>query len=136
MIMSARIVLTAGNPPGDQIRDQLRGLITSGILGAHERLPSVRQLASDLEVAPGTVAKVYKLLETEGLVVTRIGGGTRVSADAHTTPLTVLEAARHLASLGISAGMEHEDVANVLGAVWQAQEHLHEQHTSPDASTG
>lgn len=116
--MFARIVLTPGNPPSDQIRDQLRGLITSGILGAHERLPSVRQLASDLGVAPGTVAKVYKLLEAEGMVATRIGGGTRVSVGAHTTPLTVVDAAKHLARLSIASGMTYEDASNVLSAVW------------------
>lgn len=50
---------------------QFRGLIVSGQLGAGERLPTVRQTASDLGVAPGTAAKAYKLLERDGLVVTR-----------------------------------------------------------------
>src|SRR5699024_8490657 len=48
-------------------------------VGTDERLPSVRQLASDLEVAPGTVAKAYRPLEAEGLVVSRVGSETRVS---------------------------------------------------------
>lgn len=120
--MSTRIILTPGAPPSDQIRDQLRGLITAGILPKDERLPSVRQLASDLGVAPGTVAKVYKMLEVEGLVVTRIGGGTRVSPDAQSTPSTVLAAAEHLARLGAASGMTLEDTMNVLGAVWPSDD--------------
>lgn len=120
--MSARIALTPGSPPREQIRDQLRGLISSGILAANERLPSVRQLASDLGVAPGTVAKVYKSLEAEGLVITRIGGGTRVHPDAQSTPDAVLEAARLLAHRGAAAGMSLDDASNILSAVWQDQD--------------
>ena len=65
-----------GNPAMGIYR-QLRGLIVSGQLGANERLPTVRQTASDLGVAPGTAAKAYKLLEQDGLVVTRTAAGTR-----------------------------------------------------------
>ena len=55
------ITLSAsGGPPTDQVRDEIRGLITTGQLAAGERLPSVRQLATDLDVAPGTIAKAYE----------------------------------------------------------------------------
>ncbi len=116
--MFARITLAPGSPPAEQIREQLRGLISTGLLPANERLPSVRQLASDLGVAAGTVAKVYKSLESERLVVTRIGGGTRVHPDASSTPATVLEAATRLARLGAASGMTLSEVMNALGAVW------------------
>jgi hypothetical protein len=43
-------------PPFEQIRSQLHDLIRSGALPAGHRLPSIRQLAGDLRVAPGTVA--------------------------------------------------------------------------------
>lgn len=66
-------------PPFEQVRRQVAALITSGALEEGSRLPTVRQLAADLRVAPGTVARAYKELETEGLVVTRRGGGTRVA---------------------------------------------------------
>ena len=45
-------------------------MIAGEVLEAGARLPSVRQLAADLAVAPGTVARVYRDLETSGHVVT------------------------------------------------------------------
>lgn len=120
--MSARIVLSQGSPPSDQIREQLRGLVSTGILTAGERLPSVRQLASDLRVAPGTVAKAYKSLEEEGLLITRVGAGTRVSAEIHQTSANVLTAARHFASLSTAAGVTQEEALNILSAVWRETE--------------
>lgn len=116
--MSAQIRLTPGLPPGEQIGAQLRGLIATGALGRGERLPSVRQLASDLGVAAGTVAKVYRALEEEGLLLTRIGAGTRVSPDAGGAPQDVLQAARLLASQSMRAGLSLDDASRILGAVW------------------
>lgn len=65
-------------PPYEQIRRQLRDLIGAGALADGERIPPVRQLAGDLGLATGTVARAYKDLEQEGLLVTRRGAGTRV----------------------------------------------------------
>ncbi|MFC2361320.1 MAG: GntR family transcriptional regulator, partial [Actinomyces dentalis] len=66
-------------PPFEQIRSRVAELIVSGALASGQRLPAVRQLAGDLRVAPGTVARAYKELETAGLLVTRRGAGTRVA---------------------------------------------------------
>lgn len=67
------IDLNGAAPPSEQIYQQLRGLILSGRIVAGERLPTVRQLARDLGVAPGTVARAYKQLELESSVQTRTG---------------------------------------------------------------
>ena len=68
-------------PPYEQLRRQIVELIGSGHLEPGQRLPPVRQLAADLGLAAGTVARTYRHLEAEGLVVTRRGGGTRVSSN-------------------------------------------------------
>lgn len=64
---------------------QLRGLIEFGIacgeLRPGERLPSVRELADQLGVAPMTVAQVYRELKEKGLIQSRAGSGT-FAADA------------------------------------------------------
>lgn len=60
----------SATPPFEQIRRQIRGLIASGLLRLGAALPSVRQLANDLDVAPNTVVRAYKELEREGWVVT------------------------------------------------------------------
>jgi GntR family transcriptional regulator len=67
-------------PPYEQLRRQLSDLITAGRLAPGDRLPPLRQLAGDLGVAVGTVARTYRELEQEGMVVSRRGGGTRVAA--------------------------------------------------------
>jgi GntR family transcriptional regulator len=113
------IVLTPqGAAPTEQIRDQIRGLITTGRLAAEQRLPSVRQLAADLGVAPGTVAKAYRALESEGFLTTGVGVGTRVSRSATATPRGVLDAARRLAAASRDAGTDLDEAVRVLRAIW------------------
>lgn len=114
-----KISLSGGAPPTEQIRDQLRGLIASGQLAADQRLPSVRQLAADLDVAPGTVAKAYRALEADGLLVTRIGAGTRVATTASAISGAVIEAAQRLNSASSDAGLGLEETIRVLRAVWR-----------------
>ncbi len=67
-------------PPYEQIRRQIVALVSSGALAPGDRLPTVRQLADDLGLAAGTVARAYRELETTGWLQTRRGAGTRVGA--------------------------------------------------------
>ncbi|MEV0454415.1 GntR family transcriptional regulator [Catellatospora methionotrophica] len=67
-------------PPYEQIRAQVEILINGGLLGPGHRLPPIRQLAADLGLAPGTVARAYQELEAAGLVTTRRAAGTVVAA--------------------------------------------------------
>lgn len=119
--MTSRAALTAtdDNNPSRDIYRQLRGLIMSGQLGAHERLPTVRQAAADLGVSPATVAKAYKLLEQDGLVVSRTAAGTRVAESAALLPQPVLRRIRELVEQAAASGANLDDVTNVLGAVWK-----------------
>lgn len=71
-------------PPYEQLRRQLADLITAGQLGPGDRLPPLRQLAGDLGVAVGTVARTYRELEQDGLLTSRRGGGSRVAAAGRT----------------------------------------------------
>ena len=73
-------------PPYEQLRRQLAELIGSGVLTSGDRLPPVRQLAADLGLAAGTVARTYRELEQSGHVRSRRGGGTRVAATAPAPP--------------------------------------------------
>jgi len=66
-------------PPYEQLRRQLAQLIGSGALTPGQRLPPLRQLASDLGLAVGTVARTYRELEADGLIIARRGGGSRVT---------------------------------------------------------
>jgi DNA-binding transcriptional regulator YhcF (GntR family) len=66
-------------PPFEQLRGGLVDAISSGELPAGQRLPTVRRLAEDLGLAPGTVARAYRELEASGVIETRGRNGTFVS---------------------------------------------------------
>jgi GntR family transcriptional regulator len=82
-------------PPYEQIRSQLATMIASGVLSSGDRLPPVRQLAADLGLAVNTVARAYRELESDGLVVGRVRHGTTVTAGP--SPLPPAEVQRRLA---------------------------------------
>lgn len=70
-----------------QIERGLRAAIAAGRLRVGDQLPTVRQLAVDLRVNANTVARVYADLEREGVLETRRGVGSFVTATpAHARP--------------------------------------------------
>lgn len=72
-------------PTYEQVRRQLADLVRAGRLRPGDRVPPLRQLAGDLGLAVGTVARAYRELEQDGILQSRRGGGTRVSTGAGTT---------------------------------------------------
>ncbi|HEX2700344.1 MAG TPA: GntR family transcriptional regulator [Acidimicrobiales bacterium] len=68
-------------PPYEQIRRAITTAVGRRQLEAGTRLPTVRQLARDLEVSPATVSHAYRELERDGLVYGAGRKGTFV-ADA------------------------------------------------------
>jgi GntR family transcriptional regulator len=72
--------LHSGVPVYRQIIDQVRGGMAASTLTAGDQLPTVRQLAVDLEINPNTVVRAYKELELGGLLETHQGTGTFISA--------------------------------------------------------
>lgn len=63
-------------PIYEQIKDGLRRLILSDVIRQDEKLPSVRELASQLAINPNTIQKAYRELEQEGYVYTVSGRGS------------------------------------------------------------
>jgi GntR family transcriptional regulator len=62
-----------------QIIDQVKRDIALGRLAREERLPTVRQLSQQLTINPNTIAKAYRQLEQEGIIVTRAGAGAFIA---------------------------------------------------------
>jgi GntR family transcriptional regulator len=99
-----------GRPMYLQIIEQIRRRIAVGDWKAGDLLPSIRQLAADLQVSVITVKRAYLELEREGLILTYHGKGsivatrTDAAARAYEQELaTHLEQAAHLATaLGLS----------------------------------
>ena len=63
-----------------QLDRALRAAIATGRLASGDQLPTVRQLAVELSINANTVARVYGELERAGILETRRGVGTFVSA--------------------------------------------------------
>ena len=66
------------------MRDGLRRLIVSGTLPLGEKLPSVRELSTQLTINPNTIQRAYRELETEGYLYSVPGKGSFVSPDRST----------------------------------------------------
>ncbi len=98
--------LSVAEPPFEQVRAQLAGLITSGRLLPGDRLPTVRGLAADLGLAANTVARAYKELEAAGLVETRRRAGTVVASGEHTADVAVAALATKYALAVREAGLD------------------------------
>lgn len=101
----------------DQLVTQIAGAIRVGTLDPGDRLPTVRQLAADLGLAPGTVAKAYGELEAAGLVAGHGRRGTVVLGDAATiTPPAVSETVCRLVELARSANMSLDELTTLIRA--------------------
>jgi len=77
--MQFRIDNASDRPVYLQIIDQVKRDIALGRLAKDERLPTVRQLAQQLAINPNTIAKAFRQLEQEGIIVTRAGAGAFVA---------------------------------------------------------
>ena len=96
-------------PIYEQVKDGLRQLMLSGVLGEGERLPSVRELAVKLTINPNTIQRAYRELETEGYIVSIPGKGSFVASggmalQARKAELVekLLSAAEELRAIGLS----------------------------------
>ena len=68
-------------PPFEQLRAQLALMVASGRFSPGDRLPTIRGLAESLQLSNGTVARAYRELEIQGVIIGRGRRGTFVSDD-------------------------------------------------------
>jgi DNA-binding transcriptional regulator YhcF (GntR family) len=105
-------------PPFEQLKAQVLAQIDTGELIAGTKLPTVRQLAADLGVAPNTVARAYRELEADGFIETRGRNGTLIKArGGDAAALLQLDAqayAARAAALGIPVAAALAYVARAL----------------------
>lgn len=116
---------TSAVPAYEQVRAQLAEMILTGVLPAGFRLAPIRQLAADLALAPGTVARVYRELEHEGLVVSRVRHGTVVAeqATAPSDPEEVLLGpSRTYAATAARLGLTLDAALAAVRTQWHALE--------------
>ena len=80
--MDITIIASSPEPVYEQIVRQIQDGVAAGLLESGEALPTVRQLAGDLQLNRNTVARAYKQLEDRGVILTAGRRGTFVRADA------------------------------------------------------
>lgn len=103
-----------GRPIYEQVRDGLRQLLVTGAIQSGEKLPSVRQLASQLAINPNTIQKAYEALEQEGYVYSVPGKGSfaagREEIDGHRRE-ELLEQLDKIAGELLLLGLTPEEIA-------------------------
>ena len=114
-----------------QLSHAIRGAVATGRLAVGEQLPTVRQLAVDLRINANTVARVYLELERTGVVETRRGIGTFVSARQPALPAKRREAdlkpiVQRFLNEAAALGFDSDDVIR----------HLKQSIKDPDSKAG
>jgi GntR family transcriptional regulator len=103
-------------PPYEQLRITITALVLREMLEPGAKLPSIRQLAGDLGLAPGTVARAYRELEADGVVRSRGARGTVVvgppSKDTATSRLL-----GQATSLATAANETHVGIEDAIAAL-------------------
>jgi GntR family transcriptional regulator len=109
-----------------QVMEQVRRRVAVGDLPAGTELPSIRQLASELQVSVITIKRAYLELERDGVISTRQGKGSVVADRPDLqTAIHVRELESHLASaadLGLLLGLSKAELQKRLTvAIEQSQ---------------
>jgi GntR family transcriptional regulator len=103
-----------------QIIDQIQERVDRGALKPGDQLPTVRQLADELEVNFNTVARAYRLLDEAGVISTQHGRGTFVlepGEEPRSPRRTLEELVRSLAGQARRMGYAPEEVAETVGFI-------------------
>ena len=79
-------------PIYEQVKDGIRKLAYSGVLGPDDKLPSVRELAMKLAINPNTISRAYKELEQE-VTLSRTPSSTAFLTTSSMTPMVVVSKA-------------------------------------------
>ena len=110
-------------PIWKQIEEGMRRLVASGALKPGAAIPSVRDLARDLQVNPATVVRAYQRLVEAGLLVVRRGEGTFVAEGIPTLPKperarALAEGALRFASTAVTVGASREEASRAVDAAF------------------
>ncbi|MBS4025578.1 MAG: GntR family transcriptional regulator [Clostridia bacterium] len=89
-------LIKSGIPIYHQIKEQIKLGIATGQLEPGTQLPTVRQLAVQLEINANTVSRVYSELESEGYLLSQQGRGTFVANASETENKVPWEGFKHL----------------------------------------
>jgi DNA-binding transcriptional regulator YhcF (GntR family) len=107
-------------PPYEQLRSQIASRVASGELAPGTRLPTVRGLADEVGLAVNTVARVYRELEADGVVVTEGRRGTFVASSATAGSEEAGAAAAAYAATARRLGLTLAEATRLVERSWTA----------------
>ncbi len=108
-------------PAYEQIRAQVTSMAAHGTLPSGTRLPTIRQLAIDLGLAKGTVAKAYEELERDGIIATEGRRGSFVQPQLRRDTLDEARletAAEAFAVTSFQLGVDVEAALEAVRSAW------------------
>jgi GntR family transcriptional regulator len=110
----------SGVAPYLQIVQQVKEALRLGVLDVGDQLPTVREVVAVLAINPNTVAKAYRDLEREGLVVARQGRGTFITSTLAAPSLEHHDALRRELERWLEsaeeAGLDEESIRALISA--------------------
>jgi GntR family transcriptional regulator len=112
-------------PVFSQLIGQIRDGVSSGELRPGMALPTIRQLATDLGLNPGTVAKAYRLLERDSIIETRGSRGSFIhTAASEHSKVDLSGKARSVISDAVEtlrgAGLTDSEIRKAFGEAMKA----------------
>ncbi|EHR49214.1 putative transcriptional regulator [Saccharomonospora marina XMU15] len=119
--MIVKIDPAARTPPYEQVRSVLARQINDGTLAVGSKLPTVRQLAADLGIAPNTIARAYRELEEAGLIETRGRAGSFVGSSGDESRRRAREAAAQYAATTRGLGLSGKEALAIVSAALEEQ---------------
>jgi GntR family transcriptional regulator len=107
-------------PIYEQIKDGFKKLIATGAIGADEKLPSVRALATQLSINPNTIQRSYAELESEGYTYSIPGKGSFAAPRSEADRARKTELKEHFRTLAAelrSLGVSEEELCALIKEV-------------------
>ncbi len=118
--------LRSRKPIYEQIVDNVKTLVLTGILKPDEQLPAVRKLAVDLTINPNTIQKAYAILEAQQIVYSIPGKGIFISGEiSDLLSVKRLELTNSLKSQleeAIAVGISQDEIISLVKATYDQKQ--------------
>ena len=115
----------SGIPIYEQITRQVKFAIANGSLLVGEHIPSVREMATTAAVNVNTVARAYRELQSEGILIANRGTGLAVATEApekcrRDRLEMIRERLRHILREAVQNGITSKEVQEIVRSEWAA----------------
>lgn len=114
--------LRGGAPIYEQLGNRITELILSGEMAEGEKLPAVREIATQLSINPNTVQKTYAELERQGLIYSLPAKGSYVAERISYIKNITEKAAEDFAEAvqtALSRGLSESDLSDIIKKIQQ-----------------